>query len=211
MHTINKDERVYLVDRDNNYEEFKSYTDFLLARYRKRQWRDPNRKTLREYFRPKSIAKELSQNIGNNWNDTYIYFEPIKTGSWIGKDIRSTVDFLLLDANFRVINTEQIEKDLDNYVPKKYTKRNRFKEYEWLGFRNGPVPYTGKRKWHFSHYYRRPKTTQERRLSCGHAPYVRACRNLMNLANSWDDMYRSDFHSICWKDCTKKKKQWMRY
>jgi hypothetical protein len=211
MHTINKDVRVYLVDRDNNYEEFKSYADFLLARYRKRQWLDPNRKTLREYFRPKSIATVLSQNIGNNWNDTYIHFVPEKPGGWLGKDVKDKIELILLDANFRVINTEKIKKDLDNYVPKKYTKRNRFKEYEWLGFRNGPVPYTRKRRWHFNQYYKRPKTTQERRLSCGCNPYVRACRNVKNLPNSWDDMHRGDSHTTCWKDCTKKKKQWMRY
>lgn len=211
MYTIHKDERVYLVDKSNNYKEFKSYTDFLIDRYRHRQWRNPNIKTLRDYLRPQNIARELSQNIGNNWNDTYIHFIPEKAGSWVGEDVKAVVDFILLDANFRVINSAQIRKDLDNYKVKKYTKRNWFKDYEWLGFRNGPVPGVHKIRWKFKSYYRRPRTTQERRISCGYKEYVRFSRNVINLPTTYDDVRRSSNGSRCWKDCTKKRKQWVRY
>lgn len=56
-------------------------------------------------------------------------------------------------------------------------------------YRDGPVPYVGKRN--HGHYYRRMKTTQERRWSYSAVvdgvPW-RARRNARNLPNPWDDI-----------------------
>jgi len=56
------------------------------------------------------------------------------------------------------------------------------------------------------HYYRSPKTTQERRDSCDdeHKDLVRPSRNRSNLPTSWDDI--NVHHNKTWKD--KRKQQY---
>lgn len=82
----------------------------------------------------------------------------------------------------------------------------------WYGpvfrYRYDPVP--GVKHWRNSilSYYRRMKTTQERRWSLAHQPYVRGKRNKRNLPNSWDD-YHYARREKGWKR-TKKKRQWMK-
>lgn len=52
-----------------------------------------------------------------------------------------------------------------------------------------------------SRWYRRPRTTQERRESCSwddETPAVRPCRNKANLINSWEDKPRTV--QRCWKE-----------
>jgi len=50
---------------------------------------------------------------------------------------------------------------------------------------------------------RRPKTTQEKRWSFAHNEYIRPKRNKKNLADAWDDKYRSDINNRSWKRCRK--------
>lgn len=74
--------------------------------------------------------------------------------------------------------------------------------------RYDPVPYTGKRRWHFSNWYKTPRTTQEARWSEAHIEYVRGKRHRRYLPNAWDDYPRSDrLIKRSWKK-NKKKKQW---
>jgi hypothetical protein len=40
----------------------------------------------------------------------------------------------------------------------------------------------------YKHYYRAPKTTQERRMSYAHGEFVRAKRRASNLPNTYDDI-----------------------
>lgn len=59
-------------------------------------------------------------------------------------------------------------------------------------------------------YYRKPKTTQERRWSLAHQcdsdePAPRAIRKAANLVNSWDDIRRAR-RGRCWKNS--RKHQW---
>lgn len=209
MYTVRKDKRVYLLSRDDNYTEYETYEKFIekvakQAFYRRQHIR-------RNAFNFMCEMHEVVKDVGNNWNDTYRFCDDNLFS------VYSKVDYILYDANFRVIHTEKIKKDVDNYVPIWYNKGIRygrrkwyFKEHEWLGFRNGPVPYTGCSKWNFSNFYKMPKTTQERRASCEHKKYVRPKRNNKKLPNSWDDRPRSNIYSKCWKDCTKRRKQWMR-
>lgn len=82
----------------------------------------------------------------------------------------------------------------------------------WYGptfrYRYDPVP--GVKHWKNSilSYYRRMKTTQERRWSLAHKTYVRGRRNYRNLPNSWDDFCYAR-REKGWKR-TKKKRQWMK-
>lgn len=74
-------------------------------------------------------------------------------------------------------------------------------------FRQTPVPYVGG-SGKYGRYFRRPKTTQEKRWSLAHSDFVRGKRNAINLPDPWDDQPR--YIPTCWKDCTKKRKQWMK-
>lgn len=79
-------------------------------------------------------------------------------------------------------------------------------------FRCDPVPFIGNRSFrnYFGSYYKRPKTTQERRLYFAEPDLVRCKRNAANLPNVWDDYQRSDIRNRkCWKR-NKIKKQWMK-
>jgi hypothetical protein len=50
-------------------------------------------------------------------------------------------------------------------------------------------------------YLRTPRTTQERRAS--QDGWGRPCRNLHNLVNAWDDIWKP--HQRCWKEFRKTK------
>lgn len=200
MYKVHKDLRVYLIDRNNDYQEFESYEKFIdytaKAAYYRRQGNSI------KWWHFESPLHYAIRDIGNNWNDVYDTCDDKFRIVW------QTVDYILLDAQYRVINTAQIKKDVDNYVPVRYTGYyRRFEKHEWLGFRTGPVPGTG-HKHRYGSYYRHPKTTQERRISHVHKGYVRAKRNARHLPNTWDDVHRNYWNRRCWKDCTKKRKQW---
>lgn len=57
-------------------------------------------------------------------------------------------------------------------------------------------------------YFRRPRTTQERRWNEAHRKYVRGRRSPKLLPTTWDDMYKSSVDSRSWKDKFKKRRQW---
>jgi hypothetical protein len=140
-------------------------------------------------------------NIGHNFNDTYT---ESSYGSLILRKIK--VRYVVYDYLGRVIRKEVIKEALRTKEPYVYT-RHLYVPENYLGFRNGPVPGVSN-KYHFYNYYRRIKTTQERRINCAHHKYTRGKRR--NLPSAWDDIARSDFtngHSS-WKN-QKKRKQWM--
>jgi len=65
------------------------------------------------------------------------------------------------------------------------------------------VVYTGRKRERYL-YFRRPKTTQERRYNSfwlieEGEPRPRAARNHKNLTNHWDDVVRSDVYGRNWK------------
>ena len=88
----------------------------------------------------------------------------------------------------------------------KYSLANRYSK-----FREEPVPFTGKRSG--TQAYRMPKlhNLYKQIADKEYQEFVRPKRNLNNLPNVyWDDApVRSRFDSRSWKDCTKKRKQWM--
>ena len=56
--------------------------------------------------------------------------------------------------------------------------------------------------------WKRPKTTQEKRVNCDslHKSFSRGKRR--NLPDTYDDRVRTDYKAKSWKDCTKKRRQW---
>ena len=84
------------------------------------------------------------------------------------------------------------------YEEKLYREKLYRNEWIWWGreteyrFRFDPIPRIGIARGNFGHWYKRPKTTQERRKYYGSKEYVRGRRHACNLPNAWDDYPRSD-------------------
>jgi hypothetical protein len=82
------------------------------------------------------------------------------------------------------------------------------KEYSWLHrkydfiYRKTPVPYTRKRRSHRGSFYRRPKTTQEKRWGYVDTEFIRGKRHPRALPDTWEDTPRSDIRI---------KKSWKKY
>ena len=77
-------------------------------------------------------------------------------------------------------------------------------------FRIDPVPFVFCYRGNFKNWYKRPKSTQERRKSFAYEGFVRGKRKSCNLPNAWDDYQRSDVRTRkCWKN-KKIRKQWMK-
>lgn len=82
--------------------------------------------------------------------------------------------------------------------------------YTWFCFhhRVDPVPYTRCHRASGRGCYRKPQTTSERRANLDHElrDLIRSRRR--KLVSAWDDIQRS-MYPKGWKDCTKKKYQWL--
>ncbi len=93
---------------------------------------------------------------------------------------------------------------------KGWYRRN--KAYIGFGYRYDPVPFTGISRDRYCGYLKKPKTTQERRIACGHMAegiYVRGKRRAHILPDYWDDEVISDRSCKNWKHQSRKRKQWM--
>lgn len=130
--------------------------------------------------------------------------------------------YIFVDGLDRIIDFRIYQKEI-NYLHEKgqfdyesYPKRKkRWSKYSlanrYSKFREEPVPFTGKRLG--TQAYRMPKlhNLYKQIADEEYQEFVRPKRNLNNLPNLyWDDApVRSRFDSRSWKDCTKKRKQWM--
>lgn len=56
--------------------------------------------------------------------------------------------------------------------------------------------------------YKGTHVHQERKLSIRDKKYIRGRRKKPNLPSTWNDIYPSRMYATCWKDKTKKRKQW---
>jgi hypothetical protein len=134
--------------------------------------------------------------IGNNFNDTYTRGTNYYDIGYVYE--RIPVDYIVLDSMNRVVQTYVIEEAIEKYKKpeRKYWSRlARSKNY--LGFRNGPVPFVGKGG--YGKYYRHPKTRQAIIESVYDKKYIRKKRGRGRLPTSWDDVCRSDYNNRCWK------------
>lgn len=162
----------------------------------------------------------------NMGNDMKVYriphsYQVEDTGEWgvEYEEIWTPRDYIFFDGLGRYIDFRIYKKEIQKLrnagdveynvikVPKK--KRNKWFFYNQNKpeFRNGPVPGTGhgyNRRW-----LRHVKTTNERRQNSDPEvyDYVRPARRPNALPNLYDDIPRQ--YSKSWKDCTKKRKQWM--
>jgi len=62
---------------------------------------------------------------------------------------------------------------------------------DYSGYRRDPVPYTGRNRHGYSKYFRKIKTTQERRMFFKYKKYCRGKRSYRMLPDSWDDILRN--------------------
>lgn len=152
--------------------------------------------------------KKLRNRILDDFNctlqDTSIHYD------W--NDVRSCLrEYTVFDDDFRIIDMRLYEKEILAYRrPKNFKRKYKTKAMEYKyektkpEFRNGPVPYVGH---HWRYCYRHPKTFNEMKQNCDveYRQYVRKRR--AHLPTAWDDIYRDT--PRCWKDQSKKKKQWM--
>lgn len=117
--------------------------------------------------------------------------------------------FVVRDKFGSVFSSNEILNGIVDRNYKKYKGWWFLRRHNYI-YRQTPVPYTGKRRGYFKYYYKRPKTTQEKRWSYGYENFVRGKRRSPNLPDSWGDRLRGDFRSRrSWKN-KKIKKQWMK-
>lgn len=192
------------------YKTFDKSTEYYcLDVYTNKYWKIGDKAKLIEYcFR--NINNKFYQ-VSMNGKDTYSEI----TWDFEGKERNVeyfTRRYLFFDGLNRIIDIRQFEEEISRFA---YPKREFKNFYLWRHqktslpeFRGGPVPGTG----HCHYRYcclRHMRTTQERRMNSDPEvyEYVRPCRRSNNLPNLYDDIWRD--YSKSWKDCTKKKKQWM--
>jgi len=128
--------------------------------------------------------------------------------SCFGFNDTKSVRYILRDQFDSVFSPTEVYHDIKKYEYKKYSKTY-INRYNFI-YRKTPIPNTGKKNnnW-FGCYYKRPKTTQERRSSYEYKKYVRGRRRPCNLPNNYDDVQRGDISNRkCWKN-KKKKRQWL--
>lgn len=139
-------------------------------------------------------------------NDTRVYCD------WFNNSFSNLREYIVFDSDLRTIDMRMYEKEILAYErPTNYKRKWKTKALEYQyektkpEFRNGPVPHTSSRLG--GSPYRHPKTLNEMKQNCDveYRQYVRKRRN--HLPTVYDDIYRDT--SRCWKDQSKKKKQWM--
>lgn len=125
--------------------------------------------------------------------------------------------YMFIDKENRVLDLRLYRKELDYFRKNNETTFEAFpkkkKKYYWRNesprYRIDPIPYTGRHRY-FHGSLRAVRTTNEIRMNSNpeHKDYVRPARRPHNLPTIYDDIWRH--RSRSWKDCTKKRKQWMK-
>jgi hypothetical protein len=158
-------------------------------------------------FWSKKKTNSLFDEIAMNWNDTktHAVWDQNHSHYVMKKEPRTLMVF---DEYDRIIDPRKFKDQILNY---EFSYGNfRYRRYGEYEFRRGPVPGIHRRTYHRSSYYRRVKTTQERRIAVDRQirSYIRGRRNFRSLPSSWDEIPREIDHS--WK-AKKIKKQWMKH
>lgn len=188
------------------YKTFDKSTEyFCLDIYTNKYWKIGDKSKLIEYCATRINPKFFQ--ISMNKNDTY------RQITWTGpreyKVEYFTRQYMFFDGLFRIIDIREFKDEILNF---KYPKRT----YGWRWwrkpcnlpeFRRGPVPGTGKLRRCYG--IRAVKTFREKKSNSNPEiyKYIRPARRSNNLPDLYDDIWRSSSKS--WKDCTKKRKQWM--
>ena len=156
-------------------------------------------------FSDKKKNNRILDEFNCTMKDTKVHLD------WVGNGWTDLREYVVFDSDYRIIDIRMYEKEILNYViPAKRKKKwkNKALEYKYEKtkpeFRKGPVPMTGG---HRGYCYRHPKTFNEMKQNCDveTRQYVRKSR--LHLPTAYDDIYRDT--PRCWKDQSKKRKQWM--
>lgn len=171
------------------------------------------------------------------YNNTYLdnvnmgndkYYAPIKHQGYVDSEgkYQTNIEYVIydkkymfVDGYFRIIDPRIYKSKIDFYRDNNITNYvnlwKKKKVHSWYSnipyeFRFDPVPIVGS-KCSRGRYYRHPHTMNERRLNSisEYKEFVRPSRSGFYLPTAWDDITRSRIKSKSWKDCTKKRKQWM--
>lgn len=172
------------------------------------------------YRNPKKSVKEIIETLsrvrkrfGHSFNDKngtcLIKYRPVDDllhGEINKQEHYVSVTYFIYDSYGRIMNVPNIFDDIleivriNNEFP---VPENYFKPVKYRHFSFGS-------KCRRTHYFRAPKTFQERKLSCDKdiKEFIRCSRNKTHLPNSWCDIRRSNYNNRSWKN-NKKRKQWM--
>ena len=186
MHIISRDERYFILRDDGKFFQVNNYQGLL------------------------------------NWFKTGYYSRRIQLDGCpfevdlVGHHKNEVCKYIVFDSMNRVINAKILANDVkelekhedrerENRSNKKHKYIYRRVRKNWLGFRNGPVPYTG-----YGNKARRCgsksiSVIQEIRRNSWDYKYTRARRSKKYLPRRW---YRSKNAYKSWKS-QKKRKQWM--
>ena len=186
----------------------------------------------------KFLASNSQKNwYGNTYSNTYLdninmgndkYYAPIRHQGYSDSngDYQSDIEYVVcdkqymfVDGDYRIIDPRIYKSKIDFYRDNDITDYvnlwKKKKKYRWYRdipyeFRSDPVPIVGS-KCSRGRYYRHPQTMNERRLNSipEYKEFVRPSRCGFALPTVYDDIVRSRLGSKSWKDCTKKRKQWM--
>jgi len=158
---------------------------------------------------------EFLENINMGNDKTFHDYENLKLDNGVyyyDNIIYIPRRFIFIDENNRYIDFRNYRNEIDELINSKNLKYNclpqKKKQYkESYKYRFDPVPHTGHIKGY--RWLRHIHTTNEKRQNCAleNKEFVRAARRANNLPSLYDDIPRS--YSKSWKDCTKKRKQWM--
>lgn len=168
--------RIRLIGNDGTVVEYDSWEECISSL----EWNFVNNQVVTKFNDPRDA-------ITLDW-----YFEDLR------KHLSRRTQYVIRDEFGSVFSRGEILNAIaeNNYL--KYHKKNSYfyNKFEFM-YRKTPVPYTGKRRWRFKNFYRRPKTTQEKRLSYAYTNYIRGRRKPRSLPDSWEDIPR--FNTKNWK------------
>ena len=210
---VDKTQTIYLFDRYNNgwIMRFSTLDDALKFVASKGKYSYNSNEY--SFFKEISFGDDLYRveeyhQYYDEYLDRYIYSPDVKYYSR---------RYMFIDGMNRILDLRNYLDKIDFFYENRdfnydyYPKKRRWKGSKNIHnfeFRKDPVPGTG--KYGRKCYFRAVRTTNEMRLNSipEHQPFVRPSRRPHNLPNLYDDIWR-DYHNRSWKDCTKKKKQWM--
>ena len=181
------EKKYYVFDRNWRHVEFDTYQELL------------GFLSICDNYRPSYYSKD--EELVAKYSKYFYYIN--KKQYW---------DYDVYNAEFNLLITEKLSRDVLNYGYFRSKREHRsirtwihFRyKANYLGFRNGPVPTTGKRR--YVSCFNSPRTMQCIRDSKLYPEYTRGKRKY--LPTDWDDIYRSDLRCKSWKN-RKVKRQWM--
>ena len=182
------EKKYYIFDRNWRHVEFDTYTDLLGFLSICDNYRD--------------CYRDPADDLVAKYNSYFYYID--KKQYW---------DYDVYNAEFNLLTTKKLRGDVRNYgyLHNKQEYRNRSNTWwlryygiNYLGFRNGPIPKTGKPR--YLQCDNSPRTMQCIKDAALYPEYTLGRRK--HLPTIWETGDRSDYRMKSWKK-RKVKRQWM--